>query len=86
MVPLETYIVATEYLVGQKYMKFFNQKSKMAATAAILRTNFWPVPTNLRAIWVENYTVATGWLLDPKNKQRLCWLEIQEGAHSHYLV
>ena len=58
-------------LMRHKVAKWTNKKSKMATTAAILKINFWHLFSNLRLLWAETCSLATGWLLD-RNKLKLC--------------
>ena len=60
-----------------KIAKWADRKSKMAATAAILKINFRHLFPNLSSFWAETCSVATGWLLD-RNNLKLCRPEIQD--------
>ena len=52
----------------------------MATTAAILKINFRHLFSNLRLLWAETCSLATGWHLD-RNKLKLCWSKIQDGCN-----
>ena len=58
-------------LMRRKLAKWADRKSKMATTAAILKINFGHLLSNLRSLWAETCSLATGWLLD-QNKLNLC--------------
>ena len=47
-----------------KIVKWADRKSKIAATAAILKINFCYLFPNLWLFWAETCSVAIGWLLD----------------------
>ena len=55
-----------------------DRKSKMAASATILKINFWHLFPNFWSIWAKICSVATGQLLDG-NDLKSCWSEIQDG-------
>ena len=68
-----------------KYLKpRADKKSKMFATAAILKINYQHLFLNLWLIWDETCSVETGQLLD-RNGWKSCWSEIQDGHHSRHL-
>ena len=68
-------------LMRLKIAKWADRKSKMATTAAILKLNFRHLFSNLRSLWAETFSLATGWLLD-RNKLKLCRSKIQDGRNS----
>ena len=61
-----------------KIVKWADRKSKMATTAAILKINFRHLFSNLRSLWAETCSLATGWFLN-RNKLKLCRSKIQDG-------
>ena len=65
-------------LMRHKIAKWADRKSKMATTAAILKINFRHLFWNLRSLWAETCSLATGWLLD-RNILKLCRSKIQDG-------
>ena len=67
-------------LMRHKIAKWADRKSKMAITAAILKINFRHLFSNLRSLWAETCSLATGWLLD-RNKPNLCQSKIQDGRN-----
>ena len=71
-------------LSGHKIAKWTDSKSKMAATATILKTSFRHLFSNLWSLWAETCFVATGWHLD-RNELTLCRLEIQDGCNGSAL-
>ena len=60
-----SYNVATGWHVDEKKHNYAHWKSKMAAIAAILKTNFWLLFQNGWAFELK-HTVATWWSLDWK--------------------
>ena len=60
-----------------KIAKWADRKSKMATTAAILKINFRNLFSNLRSLWAETCSVATGRLLN-RNKLKLWRSKIQD--------
>ena len=77
--PVES-MMSIRVLMRQKIAKWANRKSKMATTAAILKINFRHIFSNLRLLWAETCSLATGWLLD-RNKLKLCRSNIQDGRN-----
>ena len=67
-------------LMRHKIAKWADRKSKMATTTAISKINFRHLFSNLRSLWAETCSLATGWLLD-WNKIKLCQLKIQDGLN-----
>ena len=65
-------------LMRHKMAKWADRKSKMATTPAIFKISFRHLFSNIRSLWAETCSVATGWLLD-RNKLKLCWSKIQDG-------
>ena len=63
-----------------KIAKWAGRKSKMAATAAILKISFRHLFLNLCLLWAKTCSVAAGWLLD-QNQLKLCRWEIQDGCN-----
>ena len=63
-----------------KLAKWADRKSKIAAIAAISKTNFQHLFLNLWWLWAKTCFVATRWLLD-RNKLKLCRSEIQDGCN-----
>ena len=63
-------------LMKHKIAKWADTKSKMATTAAILKISY--LFSNLRLLWAETCSLATGWLLD-LNKLKLCRSKIPDG-------
>ena len=61
-----------------KLAKRADRKSKMTATAAILKISFQHLFPNFCSLWAKTCSVATGWHLD-QNKLKLCRSEIQDG-------
>ena len=61
-------------LMRHKIAKWADRKSKMATTAAILKINFRHVFSNLRSLWAETCSLATGWLL---KQDKIVSIEIQ---------
>ena len=70
-------IMSIRALMRHKIAKWADRKSKMATTAAILKINFRHLFSNLRSLWAETCSVATGWLLDG-NKLKLFRSKIQD--------
>ena len=71
-------MVSIRPLSRHKLAKWADRKSKMAATAALLKINFGHLFPYLWWPWAKTCSVATGWLLDG-NKLKLCQSEIQDG-------
>ena len=67
-------------LMRHKIAKWANRKSKMATTAAIFKISSRHLFSNLRLLWAETCSLATGWLLDG-NKLKLCHSKIQDGRN-----
>ena len=73
-------MMSIRVLMRHTIAKWADRKSKMAATAAILKINFRHLFSNLRSLWAETCSLATGWLLD-RNKLKLCRSKIQDGRN-----
>ena len=67
-IQLNQNLMSIRALMRHKIAKWANKKSKMATTAAILKISFWHLFSNLRSLWAETCSLATGWLLDRKAK------------------
>ena len=67
-------------LMRHKIAKWADRKSKMATTAAIMKINFQHFFSNLRLLWTETCSLATGWLLD-RNKLKLFRSKFQDGRN-----
>ena len=67
-------------LMRHKITKWADRKSKRATTAAIFKISFRHLFSNLRSLWAETCSLATGWPLD-RNKLKLCQSKIQDGRN-----
>ena len=73
-------IMSIRVLMRHKIAKCADRKSKMSTTAAVLKINFQHLFSNLRSLWAETCSLATGWLLD-RNKRKLCRSKIKDGRN-----
>ena len=67
-------------LMRHKIAKWADRKSKMATTSVILKINFRHLFSNLRSLWAETCSLATGCILD-QNKLKLYQSKIQDGRN-----